>query len=138
MFDPLLETFLFSEVTEQRPGLMKPAHSTANRWNCTSRNSGTQHSAHHTVGGHGNDTDATEGRALGQAAAEQARDPSLPHERHHGGVLQVWKHGKRGRVQGGSHEMEGLVNSPRRLSRTGDREVPHPRNQQIKLESVSM
>jgi hypothetical protein len=55
-----------------------------------------------------------------------------------GEVLQVWKHGKRGRAQGGSHEMAGLVNSPRRLSRTSDREVPHPRNQQIKWESVSM
>jgi threonine dehydrogenase-like Zn-dependent dehydrogenase len=45
-----------------------------------------KHFAHHTSGGHGHNADATEGRAFGQAAAEQAGNSSLRDERHYEGV----------------------------------------------------
>jgi alcohol dehydrogenase len=47
---------------------------------------GPQYFDHHAAGGHGNHTNAAEGRALGQTAAAQARDSSLRDERHHEGV----------------------------------------------------
>ena len=80
---------------------------------------GPQHFDHHTAGGHGNNTDAAEGRALGQAAAEQARDSSLRDERHHEGVRHVWKRGKRGRTQSGSHEWRAsLMEARHRTNRS--------------------
>ena len=55
---------------------------------------GPKYFHHYEASGHGNHADAAEDCALGQVAAEQARDSSLRDERHHEGVRHVWKRGE--------------------------------------------
>jgi hypothetical protein len=45
----------------------------------------------------------------GKLQPSKARNSSLRDERNHEGVRHVWKRGKRGRTQGGSHEWRALL-----------------------------